>query len=392
MSAIKQFFALLKKETLYIVRDRKTLYTTVLMTVLLTPLLLWGISQLGQLNQENNESKVKRVEVVETARTNEFIQLLQNTLKDNYQYSFGTTANLESRLRDGQIDLFINVSQQGSFTTFTTFADPRSNVSGFAQTEVSTLYQQYSTDRASELLAQKDLTLQQIYDTRIQSEKIKIEGSANQLLTFFIPYLLILGLVQGGMQYAMETTSGEKERQTLATTLSLAASPAIIGLAKITSVLVWSLGLALLNVLSVVLTFRFVPGLGEAGIDLNGFGLDKIVQLLFIAVPLSFTISTGMVALGLFARNLKEGYSYATPLLIVSIFAAISSNFFDLNTPLYVYAIPLIGHIAAIKQIIFGSLTIQPFLLVTATTLLLFAILFWFTIRLFRKEEVLFRV
>lgn len=393
----EQYLLLLRKEALYIWRDKKTLVTSLVLSVFLTPALFWGISKLTQLSTEDSAAKQKVVAIVQPVSENGFVSYMQQQL--THQYTYRTTTldwtSAEADLKKGDIQLLVGEKIENGVVVTTIENDPRSNVSTFASSEAQVLYQAFVQHRAGEKLAQSNLTLASIYDTELQVEKVKIEGSSNELLTFLIPYLLILGLVQGGMQHAIDSTSGEKERQTLATTLSLSASPSVVGIAKITNVILWSLGATLINIISIIVTFKYIPltgGSDAAGFDISGLGWDKIGQLFLIAVPLSLLISTAMVALGLYARNTKEGFSYATPLLMASIFAAISTQFFDANTPLYFYAIPILGQIISIKQIIFGNLGMIPAVVVTVVTLVAFGLLFWLTTRLFRREEVLFRV
>jgi sodium transport system permease protein len=387
---MKHFFILLKKELLYVVRDRKTFVTSILIAFFLTPLLLWGITQLTNVAKNDFQGKEKVIGMVGVKEG--FGEYVQTVLKDNYKYVGIRQEDVETKLKNGDIQASLeSASIEGKFLLGVKF-DLRSNLSEYTSNQIAKSFDTYKAQRIDQNLKDKGLNLAQIDDTVFISSPIKIEGVADPLLSFFIPYLLILGLVQGGMQYAMETTSGEKERQTLATTLSSGVSSSVIGFAKISGVIIFSLLTTMLNVLSIYLAFKFIPGVAGDGVDLSGFGIDKIGQLMIVAIPLSLLISTAMVALGLYARNLKEGYSYAMPVLLVSIFATVSTQFFDANTPMYFFAIPIIGQIVAIKQIIFGSLSTFSLGLLTLVSLTIFALLFYITTNLFDKEEVIFRV
>jgi sodium transport system permease protein len=387
---MNHFLTLLKKELLYVVRDRKTFVTSILISFFLTPALLWGITQLGNVAKSDFEGKEKVVGIV--GSSDGFGEYIKSTLNKNYKYNILNENEIDKSIKNGDIQAsFESNASDGKYLVVVKY-DQRSNLSEYTSNQIKKEFEIYKAQRIQQNLSQKGLNLSQIDDTSLIANPIKIEGVADPLLSFFIPYLLILGLVQGGMQYAMETTSGEKERQTLATTLSSGVSSSVIGFAKISSVIIFSLLTTMLNVISIYLAFKYIPGVAGDGVDLAGFGLDKIAQLMVVAIPLSLLISTAMVALGLYARNLKEGYSYAMPILLVSIFAAVSANFFDSNTPLFFFAIPIIGQIVAIKQIVFGSLSAVSLGVLTLVTIAIFGLLFYITTRLFDKEEVIFRV
>jgi sodium transport system permease protein len=387
---MNHYLILLKKELLYVVRDRKTFVTSILIAFLLTPLLLWGITQLGDIAKDDFQNTEKKVAIIGTQ--NGFPEYIIKNTDENYTIIQSDKQTAENRLKDGEIQATLETVQFGNTYNLSLAYDQRSNLSEYTGTQLSTLFNTYKAQRIQQNLEQKGLSIIQIDDTSLVSKPITIEGVSDPLLSFFIPYLLILGLVQGGMQYAMETTSGEKERQTLATTLSSGVTASTIGIAKISGVILFSLLTTVLNIASLYLAFRFIPGIAGEGVDLTNFGLDKILQLMIVAIPLSLMISTTMVALGLYARSLKEGYSYAMPLLLISIFATVTTQFFDANTPLYFFAIPIIGQIVAIKQLIFGSLSLLSLTVVTVVSLALFALLFYLTTKLFDKEEIIFRV
>jgi sodium transport system permease protein len=387
---MNHFFLLLKKELIYVTRDKKTFYTSLIISFALTPLLLWGLSQVGNLSKNDFQNKEKIVAIVGSQEG--FVPYLKENLKVNFRYISLSEPESQTKLKDGDIEATLTNATQGNKFVLSAKYDQRSNLSEYTNRQMATTFESYKSQRISQNLAQNNLTLDQIDDTILSSNPIKIDGVADPLLSFFIPYLLILGLVQGGMQYAMETTSGEKERQTLATTLSTGVSTTVIGFAKIFGVICFSLLTTMLNVISLYLAFKYIPDIAGPDTNLSGFGIDKAFQLMLVAIPLSLIISTAMVGLGLYARNLKEGYAYAMPVLVVSIFASVSTQFFDSNSPLFFFAIPIIGQIVAIKQIVFGSLSATSLALLSLSSMVFFGILFYIVTRLFDKEEIIFRV
>lgn len=390
MKPLKKFWIVFSKELTFIFRDRKTLISSAILTLVITPLLFFVLNVIQESQKQQLEASDIKIAVSESDSIDPFVQALDAQDK----ITIVATDDLQGSLRRSEVLGYLEVqSDENSGTKRTNYLyvfDERVILSSNSALLIQGISNTYSASVRSQVLNEYGLSEQQINPVSFENKSLQqITGELSQsgMILFLLPYIIILGLVQGSVQYALEMTTGEKERNTLATTLLMNVSSVTIALAKISVTLILSLMMLVLNVASIFIAFRFLPE-AAAGVNLTP-GL--LGQLVLVLLPLSFLMSSLMILLGIYARNQKEGGVFVTPLIIGSVFAGFAANLFDINTPIWVFGIPVLGHVAAIKQVLQDSLTVPNLLVLTFVSIVAFLVIVLITIRMFRREEVLFR-
>lgn len=147
--------------------------------------------------------------------------------------------------------------------------------------------------------------------------KPKEKRAADELRDAFarvFPFVLMMWLVAGAIQPAVDMTAGEKERGTMETLLISPAERSEIVFGKFLATTAFAFGSVVWNVVwltaAAVLTQEF---LGHRIVNL--FGMAGCVVL---GLPLAMLFSAVCVALGVFAKSTKEGQYYLLPLVLVT--------------------------------------------------------------------------
>lgn len=214
------------------------------------------------------------------------------------------------------------------------------------------------------------------------------------------PLLLVIMAVTGAFYPAIDLGAGEKERGTMETLLISPASRAEIVVGKFLTVVLFSLSTALLNLVSMGITSKYMLTMAAAG-QLSRLGnvaafppLSALVWLVVLAAPLAALFGALSLALAMFAKSSKEGQYYLTPLLLVTIGLAMFciSPAVEINPFFSVY--PVVGPGLLLKSILLGQP--QPHLWGYLGAVLLSsfgyaAIALWWAVEQFHSEEVLFR-
>jgi len=391
----KKFWYLFKKELLTIIRDKKSFTSFIILSLLLNPLLIGGLSLL-QDAQKNQIEKDQTIIAIKNETNNiNIVDAITNDKKINPDVTIINSNNYQDDLEKQKIKGYIDLTQIGDIIKATYVFDQTSNLSQGSGGKIQSIINKYLANINSTLLASKGLTtnsLESIKFDQISLQQLENKPAQNGVLLLLLPYFILVGLIQGASQFAIELTSGEKERNTLATTLSLNASRVTIGLAKVFTILLISLLSLTLNVGSLIITTRLFPNYFGASSG-SGVSIDMatVGQIFLIMLPLSFLISSLLILLGTYARNAKEGSLYLLPLLLGSVFIGFSGQVFDANSPIFVFIIPLVGQIALIKQVLTGTFILQNYLISALSTIVLFFVILTVTIKMFSREEVIFR-
>lgn len=395
-----KFFKLFKKELLTILRDRKAFFTFIIMSVVLTPLLIGGVGLIQELQAKELASHETLIAVENSDLNPEFVQFIKS------QSNILTVVNSENPqldLENKSITGFIQISEGNNQTNVKYIYDQSSNISTASTSKVNALVQAYSAILREEFLAEKNITEQDLTPitfTQFTLQELQNKPAQNDLVLFLLPYIILIGLIQGAAQFAIELTAGEKEKNTLATTLSLNTSRTTIGLAKIGAILVLALISLVLNTISLVVTFTLLSQSSLGGIDGSAAAMPlfsinitpvMILQIFTVLLPLSFFIASLLILIGTFARNPKEGGLYIVPLMMATVFIGLSGQAFDVNTPSYVFFVPILGQVVLLKQILLGYFIPLNYVVSTLATVILFFVTLYISINMFKKEEVIFR-
>jgi sodium transport system permease protein len=214
------------------------------------------------------------------------------------------------------------------------------------------------------------------------------------------PLLLVMMAVTGAFYPAIDLGAGEKERGTMETLLISPATRPEIVLGKFFTVTLFSVSTALLNLVSMGLTSKYLLTMAGAG-QMNKLGsaasfppASSLMWVVLLAVPLGALFSALSLALAMFAKSNKEGQYYLTPLLMVTM----GLSMFCINPAIEInpfYSIfPVVGPGLLLKALLLSqSLPHLPAyaVAVVISSLGYSALALWWAVEQFNSEEVLFR-
>jgi len=213
------------------------------------------------------------------------------------------------------------------------------------------------------------------------------------IAALLIPYLLIFMVAAGAMQTAVDATTGEKERSTLETILATSATRAELVLGKCLAVLTAALTGAFTGIIGLWFTFTVVaaafPAMESSTLQLS-IGPDKLVWLFLTLLPAAIFLSATLVAIGCFARSMREGQTYATYVYMAAVFLGLSS-FAQATPPLSRYFIPILNTALLQREILTESVQALHAVAAIGVTSLAAAFMLIVAVRLFSNESVLFR-
>ncbi|MAT15720.1 MAG: CPBP family intramembrane metalloprotease domain-containing protein [Planctomyces sp.] len=226
------------------------------------------------------------------------------------------------------------------------------------------------------------------------------ELSANVWGTI-IPALLIIMAITGAFYPAVDLAAGEKERGTMETLLICPASRTEIVWGKFFTVLTFSCATAILNLVSLGFTTKYMVSLGgSTGGSIGRLGVitpptfEAICWILILLIPIAALFSALSFALATFARSSKEGQYYLTPMLAVSTGLTVFCVSPAVEITPFYSIMPVIGVGLLLKGLLSSPdhstmlIYVIP-VLVTSTGYSILAL--WWAIDQFGREDVLFR-
>lgn len=215
------------------------------------------------------------------------------------------------------------------------------------------------------------------------------KGREGALLGRMLGALLVVLALTGAFYPALDMGAGEKERGTLETLLLAPISRATVAQGKFWAVFVISLVVALLNLLSLGLTFAFSAGsLGEMNFTVD---FTALAACFFVLVPLVAMFSALSLATSTYAASYKEGQAYLTPLMILGTVPPLAAALPGVQLDGILSLTPVLGASLLIKGLFAGTANLSHGVLVFGSNVIYALVAIRWVASLYEREEVLWR-
>jgi sodium transport system permease protein len=271
--------------------------------------------------------------------------------------------------------------------------------SGFAADRLQRFFREMRERTIREHLEARQLpdTLARPFDIE-EKNVAPPEKVGGAILGGVIPYFVILLCLTGAMYPAMDLTAGEKERGTMETILCSPVSRTHLVLGKFLMVLTASIATAVLSIGSMAVCFgtgkrillSFTDGAADAAFQITVTG-KAIVSIFFIVLPLAVFFSAALLALSLFAKSFKEAQSYISPLMIVVALPAVAALLPGVELTPALAFLPVLNTSLIAKEIITGTYRWDLIALIFLSSSAYAAVALAIAVKLFQREDVLFR-
>ncbi|BBB32581.1 sodium transport system permease protein [Thermotomaculum hydrothermale] len=396
----KNIFTILGKELTVFLRDKRTLITT-----FIVPLVFYYVFfniMTGMALKTKKEIKNKKVKVG-------FSQSIENDLiayisKNGENISLLQTkvTDAEKLLADKKIDAYL-FKEEGKIVIEYNSAK---RLSIEARKRLKNALDDYK-----KFIVNKNLTELGIDKKIVNPFEIEDKDTASQtdvamaFIGRLMPYLIIIMLFSGALGFGLEVSTGEKEKGTIATLLVSQASRSEIVLGKLIYVIAIEIIYSIVNIAGFLLaslsTSKMVSKeiakeavknadkMQSMSLSIN---LSTITMLVALIIPIGIISAALIIAIGSYAKSMKEGQTLMTPVLLAIIMVAILTLNAPLKVPEYYYFIPILNTAFSMQEILMGKAVFSHFLLAVTTTIGLAAILIGFSIYLFNREDIHFRV
>lgn len=211
------------------------------------------------------------------------------------------------------------------------------------------------------------------------------------MFSMMLPMLLMIFLYSGCIAVAPESIAGEKERGTIATLLVTPMKRSSLALGKVFSLSIISL---LSGISSFIGTFLSMPSLmggTSSGIDSAVYGVADFMMLLGIILSTVLIMVAAISVVSAFAKSVKEANTAVSPLMILIMFISLIPMFGgDTIQPLHMFVIPMYNSVVCMSGIF--SFTYEPMavLITIVSNIAVTAILTFVLTKIFNSEKAMF--
>jgi sodium transport system permease protein len=271
--------------------------------------------------------------------------------------------------------------------------DAGSDTSRGAAQRLQALFREQGQRLVAQRLTQRGLPPELARPFQIRQTEIERAGTAGTfMLAMFLPYVLAISAIVGGLHAANDLVAGEKERGTLETLLASPASRRDLVLGKFFAVAAVSLVSSFLSVIGIIVPF-YLPLQAYAWLARGGLTLGPaaVAAMLLVQLPLAVLGAGLLLAISTFARNQKEAQGYLGPVFLGVTVAAMMSMFLPTDAHWSLALVPILNAALVLKQAISNTFDVRFILLAGAASVAYAALAIAFATSLFEKESVLLK-
>lgn len=405
---LSRIWQVAKKEIVSTLRDRRALFSNLVIPLLLLPVMMLGlplllgglferetvtVTDVGVVGLDNVPASLRAALESQNVALRAVTDATAAVQADQVPVAIVVPPGFESSVQGGVTATISVHAKTGNLRSELNVGKVQQAVTSYQQTVVAERLGRAGLDPS----ILKPVTVAMV-DASSDAER-----SSGQL-SWLIPFFIAIWTLTGGQMTAIDATAGEKERGTLEVLLVAPIRRSEVVVGKFIATLTFGLTAAIMAIVGylvggAIMRGVFLPRLGDdAGSMVSVMGgsfdasIGTIGLLLVSALLLSSFVAAMLLGISLFARSFKEAQSYIAPLSFLFVIPALILQFKDLiGLGDGVYYVPVLNVLVFMDDVVRGAATAEHMAITWVTLLIATIILLAFANRNFTRENVIFR-
>lgn len=339
------------KELRDLVRDKRTLYIALLMGPILVPVLMIGLIGMASKKVSSQLEQTLEVPVIGAEHAPNLIAWLEG---QNLKIE-AAPGDPDAAIRNQDEDVILRIDadyaedwRAGRPALVELLHDASRDDSRIPVERVENLLEAYSSSAGALRLLARGVSPTVSKAVRVSRTDLSTPEARQGQALIFLPYLLILSAFLGGAHLVIDTTAGERERQSLEPLLATPAARGAIMSGKIAAA-------ALIGILSLVLTliafkigFKLAP---PAGVKLD-VSMTAVARLLLVLAPMVLFGTTLLTVIAASVKSVKEAQSYMSVLMLLPIIPSMVLMVNPVKNQLWMLAVPFLSQNQMIMKVL----------------------------------------
>ena len=379
-----------------ILRDRRTLFATVIIPILLIPLMTFGIPLLFSSTEQQIVEQTQYIAIINYESSEEFTKLIDGSRSLRVVV---IDKPIDEAIRNGTIAAGVEIPRDfdnrilnEQNVNITIYYDASSRTSNVAYSKIMQFLSMYSKNTVDERLVNREIDPQILSPIQVYASDVATKDEVSgYLLSLILPPLLAIIVATGGMNAAIDLTVGEKERHTLEALLVTSTSRRDLITGKFLAVFSTTLVSIAFIMLSLSGSVGYLSTLSVQQMQIFLTLQTSIIVTVILSLMAIMIASLGM-AIASFAKSFKEANNYLTPMLFLIVILSFGSYGLSIeDIGLIPFLVPILNVTLIIQEVLVNNLNILHLALTVTSTLVISIILISIASWIFHKESLLFR-
>ncbi len=378
------------KEVLENLRDRRTVLNALVMGPLLGPLLFLGMSSYMIKHEMEKAEKALEVSVIGA----EFAPNLIEALKHEGLKPKPAVDDPEQKIRDQDEEVVLRIPadfatawNEGEIAQVELLFDSSQRDASTPAERLRRMLERYGQRIGAMRLVARGLNPGVTSPFVIGERDLATPQSRSALLFSMLPYFLIITAFIGGMYLAIDTTAGERERQSLEPLLVNPVARWKIMAGKLMATFAFAMTSLCLGLLVFASSRYFMPA-EKIGVTLQ-LGPHFALLTLLVMAPLVLLASALQTLIAAFAKSYREAQTYLSLLMLLPMLPTLMLAILPLKSKLWMMTVPLLGQHLLITKLVRGETILASEIALCVICGFVVALIFAaFTARIYRSERL----
>ena len=382
------------KEVVDNFRDRRTLISALLMGPIFGPVLFAMIINLSVSRAIDSANEALDVPVIGADYAPNLVTFLESQNLNLVDPPASRQAAIES-VRSGEQDVVVVIPESidedlssGTPVRIEVITDQANTTAERDARRAVRALGLYNQQLAIMRLTVRGVNPTVLQPLTIDQVDVSTPSGRSAILLGMLSYFFIASLLTGGMNLAIDSTAGERERGSLEPLLCLPVLRDHLIVGKIAAAcLFMALSLAL-SLTAFHFTLKFLP-LQELGLAPN-FGLDVVVSAFLLLLPFTLIGASLMTLIASFTKSYKEAQTWLTAVILAPTLPILVVSILMIRPTAWMMLIPSMSqHLLIVSLIKNEAINWLYVLLSVSGTMALGLLLVFATTRLYRREGLL---
>lgn len=379
----------MKKELRETIRDRRSLYSSLLMPVLGAGMMIFVVNKLGDRASETKELDLH----VQGA---EYAPALIDRLERQHLRIKPAPKDPITALKEQSISALLVIPSSYDEDLATSSSVPielKGDLSnGIAEQTIKrakAVIMGYGSQIATFRVAARGVAMRLLRPFNLKTVDLASEDQRSSRLTQLLLTFALISACMGGMYVAIDSTAGERERKSLEPLLNTPASTLELILGKWLATAIMGLSTFAVTLFMLRQALLWSP-YEELGLNLSLSPL-QMVQIFLCIAPLGILMGALQLVIGIFARSYREAQTYMATFMVLPMLPTYLYDNDSGPAQLWMHAVPSLGqHVQSLAILRGESLPLLEVLVACAVPLLLTPCILYLLAQMLRRESTIY--
>ena len=389
VSSLRSAFIVYRKEMVDALRDRRTLMVVLMSSVLLGPLALVALSAFLATFEERAERREVHVAGIEHAPT------LANYFARQTYIVKTAPADYEPKLRASKYGDpvvvvpadFESALRRGDAPVLEVVSDSANKQAEGGTARIERLLQGFVRERARVDIALRGVSPELVESVRVEERDLASAQTRSSQSTGMLPFFVLMAVLYGALNAALDTTAGERERGSLEPLLMNPAERIALVLGK------WGAVASLGMLIAVLSCFSFIPAQWLLRSDtlaaLFQYGVHEALLFLAVLLPFAAALAAVLMAVAIRCRTFKEAQASTTVVILGVSLLPLATLFNQSGESAWQWWVPALAQQTLMTRVLRGEgFGVEQVVVPLFVCAVLSAAGLWFVARMLRSAAV----